>query len=280
MRDDLKQLADQWGLQTVLAVVGLIDEALTRIRHSLHGRVLLEAAVIQICHLPDLQAMADLAAVAAPPRPAAQAGAKPSTAAAGPPPPKGRGLEEKKKAPLVATAIERAPVATAPPVAAAAPPVTQAATPQPNAATPQPSAATRPEAANWDPGRVQAIWGEALGRLESMTETLARAVERVEAGSDGQFQLWFPGDAALTISRLELPEHRSPLLEALSDVAGRPVTLQIQRLPVTQSRPDKDKPAANRPSRMQRMREIEAKPLVKSCVDLFDAEIVRVDRPG
>ncbi|TWU02689.1 DNA polymerase III subunit gamma/tau [Stieleria varia] len=64
MHAELKQLGDQWGLQTVLAVVGLIDHVLVRIRHSVYGRVLLESTLIQICHLPDLQAIANLAEAA------------------------------------------------------------------------------------------------------------------------------------------------------------------------------------------------------------------------
>ena len=84
MHNDLKALGDRWGLQTVLAVVGLIDETLVRIRHSVYGRVLLEATLIQICHLPDLQAVADLAAAG----PAAMAASKSTT----------KGIEKKKLA--------------------------------------------------------------------------------------------------------------------------------------------------------------------------------------
>ena len=64
LHGELQQLGKQWGLQTVLAVVGLIDQTLVRIRHSVYARVLLEATVIQICNLPDLQKIADLAAAA------------------------------------------------------------------------------------------------------------------------------------------------------------------------------------------------------------------------
>ena len=61
---ELKELGERWGLQTVLAVVGLIDQTLVRIRHSVYSRVLLEATLIQICNLPDLQKIANLAAAA------------------------------------------------------------------------------------------------------------------------------------------------------------------------------------------------------------------------
>jgi DNA polymerase-3 subunit gamma/tau len=65
LHDELMSLGQKWGLQTVLAIVGILDQTLVRIRHSLHGRVLFESALIQICHLPDLQAVADLAATLA-----------------------------------------------------------------------------------------------------------------------------------------------------------------------------------------------------------------------
>ena len=64
MHSGLRELADRWGLQTVLAVVGLIDQTLVRIRHSVYSRVLLEATLIQICNLPDLQSIVDLASAA------------------------------------------------------------------------------------------------------------------------------------------------------------------------------------------------------------------------
>lgn len=62
LHGELRALGQQWGMQTVLAIIGMVDHALVRIRHSLHGRVLLESTLVQICHLPNLQSVADLAA--------------------------------------------------------------------------------------------------------------------------------------------------------------------------------------------------------------------------
>tara|TARA_R110002049_G_scaffold2750_4_gene21887 strand:+ start:28702 stop:30741 length:2040 start_codon:yes stop_codon:yes gene_type:complete len=84
LHGELQELAEQWGLQTVLAVVGMIDQTLVRIRHSVYARVLLEATVIQICNLPDLQKLSDLAAAAgsaASGRPAAAAKSSPTAPA-------------------------------------------------------------------------------------------------------------------------------------------------------------------------------------------------------
>ena len=64
MYDDLRTLAEQIGIQNLLAIIGLIDDTLSRIRFSVYSRALLEAAVVQICHLPNLQLLSDLAAAA------------------------------------------------------------------------------------------------------------------------------------------------------------------------------------------------------------------------
>ena len=65
LHSELKKNGSPLGAaKMVLAVVGLIDQTLVRIRHSVYARVLLEATLIQICNLPDLQNIADLAAAA------------------------------------------------------------------------------------------------------------------------------------------------------------------------------------------------------------------------
>ena len=111
-----------------------------------------------------------------------------------------------------------------------------------------------------------------------MTETLARAVARVEAADASTLRLVFPAESSLALTRCELPEHKTALCQAIADAAGQPLKLEFQ-LAAAVGKPKVQEPAVNRPSRMQRMREIESNGLVKSCVDLFAAEIVRIDRP-
>ena len=65
LHDELRALGVTWGIERLLAIVGMIDQTLVRIRHTVHGRVLLEATLVQICHLPDLQSLADMAAALA-----------------------------------------------------------------------------------------------------------------------------------------------------------------------------------------------------------------------
>jgi DNA polymerase-3 subunit gamma/tau len=337
LHGELKELGEKWGLQTVLAVVGLIDQTLVRIRHSVHSRVLLEAALIQICTLPDLQHIADLAEAAraadsattrssekkkapvAPPhfdrredsgarRPVAMTSAAPQT-----PPLSPRPTVESAAAALstAGETLASAPSVTASPAIGPSPvPTSNTLDPQDKPVTPSaadkpvtpsaadkpatPSAAdkpaTPPAADKPSSGDVPAlsraltrssaekIWATAISSLEAMTETLARAVERVEPVNPQTLRLVFPAESSLALRRCELPEHKTALCEAITDAAGQPLKVELHLAPPV-AEPKQQEPAATRPSRMQRMREIEANPLVKSCVDLFDAEIVRIDRP-
>lgn len=271
---ELKELGDRWGLQTVLAVVGLIDQTLVRIRHSVYARVLLESALIQICNLPDLQHIADLAAAA-----------------------DSLGGAEKKKPVSPARSNPPAPAST--PAPAPKPP--EPTTPVANQGGPAPVVAAstsdaaferesavavlEPEVANpatavaWNQASAEQAWKQVLVDVEStMTESFARVVERVQATENG-LRLVFPATASLAMKRCELPEHKTLLMESLGKSAGKTLMLEFVAAPPVAKEEKKEKVVAPKSSPMQRMREIEANELVKACVDLFEAEIVRIEKP-
>ena len=54
--------AKQLGLETILAVMQILDHTLSRLRYSTHGRTLAELALVRIAHLADLDSLADLVA--------------------------------------------------------------------------------------------------------------------------------------------------------------------------------------------------------------------------
>ncbi len=211
---ELRSLGQRWGLQTVLAMIGMLDQTLVRIRHSLHGRVLLESTLIQITHLPDLQAVADIAAglAAGGSNPAgtiavrhrAEASSDTTSPTA----------EEKKNAESLirpaASSSVAAPSRPASPPRAVMPPV--------GVASPGP-------------------------RIEP---TKPVAVNR-------------------------------PLVSAPPPIAPQPV-LSGSKSPIAQaSTGSKPPPAAK--SRVQLMREVEQNPYVQNCLEIFGAEIVKVDPP-
>jgi hypothetical protein len=79
------------------------------------------------------------------------------------------------------------------------------------------------------------------------------------------------------MSRCDTPVHREELLKVLRSIAGESVQIEFGlsadavAVPAAQKTPAK--------SRIQRMRELEEHELVKACIELFDAEIVKVDLP-
>ncbi|MGB7327938.1 MAG: DNA polymerase III subunit gamma/tau [Rubripirellula sp.] len=287
LHDELKQLGDAWGLQTVLAVVGLIDQTLVRIRMSVYSRVLLEATLIQICNLPDLQNIANLAA--------ASASAARAAGTSGP-------AGEKKKLTLSPRPPQPTPDATTPPPSdptpTAAPAQTAESSPSdaPAPTLPEP---TSPEPVSPEPATTSAtatlakptgqamalssanandVWLAAIERIEEVRQSLAKQVDHAEYLGPGKLRLVFPGEAGLTMRRLDAPENRSALVDAVSEVIGEKAFLEFHAAPL-KPRAAKVETAAPKQTRMQRMREIESNPLVRACVDAFGAEIVRVDRP-
>ena len=56
----LAERAQQFGLATVLAAMQMIDQTISRLRYSTHGRVLAELVLVRICQLGDLE---DLSAI-------------------------------------------------------------------------------------------------------------------------------------------------------------------------------------------------------------------------
>jgi DNA polymerase III subunit gamma/tau len=58
--DELVEAAKRWGTMTLLSAIQILDESLVKMRHSTQSRTILEVAMVQICHLQDLQGLADL----------------------------------------------------------------------------------------------------------------------------------------------------------------------------------------------------------------------------
>jgi DNA polymerase-3 subunit gamma/tau len=340
LHEQLRELGERWGLQTVLAVVGLIDQTLVRIRHSVYSRVLLEATLIQICHLPDLQQIADLAgAVQATPS-TTRSGSSASQATSSPVSPRqAQTSPEKKNEPVAslgspspswsaasnhsdtrgqregsvpATAIHQAdPSGPAGHHLASSPRSTSDTAAVSRERNPDPSSSSRslsgsassPSGAPvavlesgrtlspaalpaetssaglpWSQSTAEGVWRQVLENLESMTETFARVVQGVKAEGDRTLRLTFPHDGGLAKRRCELPEHKHALAEAVARAAGQVIQLEFE-IAAPPAIEVAAEPAPNKPSRIQRMREIESNPLVRSCVDLFDAEIVRIEKP-
>ena len=316
LSDELKELGDKWGLQTVLAVVGLIDQTLVRIRHSVHGRVLLEASLIQICNLPDLQNIANLAAGAeqvtstAGPRPASQKKNVVDPANSGPPKPKLTEVPSRAQPDTPSVSPANAPDVTslAPSSQATGAAVLDAVSTTAVAAPAQNTTAIHnevPAQATVAPTTVtgtaveakttatavatgahdlsaqtaEQIWKLAAQQVEPMTATLALSVKKVELEAGNKLRLMFLADAKMAARRIDMPEHKTAMLAAIQSLCGETVTLETSFLADSSPKPASAPKRQSGKERMQRMRDIEHHPLVKACVEQFDAQVVKVDLP-
>ncbi len=280
MHERLREQGGKVGLQTILGIVALLDQALVRIRHSVHGQILLEAALVQICSLPDLDAISSLAAALVD----------------GAPPAAGTGAEKKKLSEL---AVRPGNIPTKPPaaLASASPvgsPVGSPAKPiEPRSLESQPidspslrtesSEAVPPRAdltssIEWDGDGAKRIWQAALATLDDMTADFARQAETVEAVGANRLRLVFAENRDLAKRSCEKPERKSKLEEALKTVSARNVLIEFVLSSVRRVDPIAAKPSGA-VNRRQRMRDAEQHPLVRQLIEMFGAEIVRVDDP-
>ena len=280
LHDELKELGGRWGLQTVLAVVGLIDQALVRIRYSVYARVLLEATLIQICHLPDLQSLADLAAATSMDETASEKKNVIKTPAAPSKPVAPR--QAASSAPLTTPGEATASPSDQPRLTQRHAAADIADQPQPRRSQPRQSQPPQPQSRQHQSrhpltqAAAEKLWQQAVDQVEPMTATLARSAKSVELRDQNRLRLVFPADAKMSMRRIELPEHKNSLAAAVARLSGQQVKLEF----VATAPAVEDKKPAPRPTgkdRIQRMREIESNPLVQACVELFEAEIVKVD---
>ncbi len=74
--EELKARGEEFGLESILAIVQILDQCVTRMQSSLHGRILLEIALVRISRLENLDLLTDLVAQIG--NPASQANRRPA----------------------------------------------------------------------------------------------------------------------------------------------------------------------------------------------------------
>jgi DNA polymerase-3 subunit gamma/tau len=231
----------QWGLETILAVMQILDQTLSRLRYSTQGRTLAELALVRIASLENLDELAELVyqmrGQGPPPARVAPSGAARTATAA---------IAAKKKDEPAQPAESRIDPAAARQSAAQI-------------------ALTADTAA--------AVWGEALSRLSGLLAENASKCEAVTLADSGRLVATFRAKYTSCRAFCERAEQRASLERALAEVAGAPVPLEFAVVP--------DEPAAARravPQR-QRMAEKAEHPMIRRAAELFDARVVRIEDP-
>jgi DNA polymerase-3 subunit gamma/tau len=258
---DLAALGGSMGTATLLAMLQILDQSLSRMRTSGHAALLAEMAVIRLATLEDLESVSAavdrLASATGPvtavPASAGNVAPRPAPAAVAAPAP------QKKTTDLTDPGVEPAPSAVALP----APPV---------AITPTPEL----------PADASAAWKAASATLEGLAgDCAAEAIGA--AWRDDQLEVTLPAHATTAAAFLRRSEVSAAISRALESLAGRRVRHAIVMLeapaepavatPVEQPRP------ASVQTQASLLREAGEHPLVAHARTLFDAAIRKVEPP-
>jgi DNA polymerase-3 subunit gamma/tau len=247
----LRDAGQQMGLQTILAVVQIIDQAVTRMRQSTHVRTLLEVALVQISALDELD---DLAAVIQQLQSGSIATSPSSGASTRQPakrPAAGEVQLQKINDPAQKKTEKRA----------------------------DPTPDDPPKSQNFselDAASAESVWKQALSQIEDMTADYGSFYDHVAISAPNCLVVSFKIGYTLQKESLERPERRATVEQALASVTGKRVKVQFELLPDDESAKETARPVA---SLRQLRRDVEKNAMVHAAIELFDAEIDRIDRP-
>jgi DNA polymerase-3 subunit gamma/tau len=239
------------GLETLLAIVQILDQAVVRMKQSTQVRILVEMALIRICHLADLDQLASL------------------TAQLRQLPPKtGGGAVIQKVVDPVRPAVSPAQKKN------------EVETPEIAASLPVKAAEAQP----LDEAAARGAWTQAiaaLGDSGDMAADLGKLASDIAISGPNTLAVTFPPLYSYQKSACERPDRKARLEEAVSAAAGRSVRLEFRQsqdvptkvvAPVTPAAPTLAQKA-------QRRREMERHPVVRQAMELFDADVERVTEP-
>ena len=294
----IDRLAQTYGLSSVLAALQVLDQTVTRIRHSSQARTLLEMALVRIGHLKQLKQIESWLAGETPPAvprssvPSASAPSAAGTSSEALRSPKAGGASS-PRSPASSSGSQLAPSAaetlestqrgvnaneTQETVSTESAQATEGASLEgtaPSAQTEQAGASSEPgersEDGNGDP---LGLWQEACRRVRDRIGPYGEFATAARWRTPGALVVEFPQGYTLQRERCERPAARSVLEEAVSQLAGRPVQLELVQ-GTSVAEPQK----APSESPLEQRRRRERAPLVRRAMDLFDAEVTRIDEP-
>jgi DNA polymerase-3 subunit gamma/tau len=248
--DEVRQIGERLGIQTVLAIIQILDHTAARMRVSVHGRILAEMAVVRICALEDL---ADLATLASELQANDRVASPTSTSAS-------RAAAPSKKNGDVASLAESFQATQASGLPAA--PLSKQSQPALGSVTTQ---STGPLAAE----TCTQLWTAALDRVGGLLGANAALAVDVSTINDRRLRVAFRSRDALCKEVCEKPEYFAALVGALADCHGGPVELEfILREDADQAASHGTKPV----SRRQLHAEVAERPFVRRAMELFAVE--------
>jgi DNA polymerase III subunit gamma/tau len=244
----LKGEAQQLGIDTILAIMQILDQTMARLRYSTHARTLAELALVRICQLEDLD---QLPALMAELRGGPPVERSPAPAARLAPPPASRPMQpaaEAKKKDEPSLAAEAECPSQAPLLSPAASAVT--------------------------------LWQKALEGLPLATLSHAEHAIPQAIIAPNRLVLGFRQSYNYAKSFCERPEQVARLEKALQAAAGVPLTISFETLADLPEQKQESTAQPRRSSGAELLQEKMQEPLVRRAAELFGAHPMKVETPS
>lgn len=123
---------------------------------------------------------------------------------------------------------------------------------------------------------MKSLWPKVVADLPEMTEALVRRAKHVRWTDNDSLEVTFAASNDLSRRRCEAESHRTALLDSLRKFLGKDCRIEMISEKATAQPVKRENPAV---LRRDRRRQAESHPLVRSVVEAFDAEVIKVDSP-
>jgi DNA polymerase III subunit gamma/tau len=268
------EAGQRMGLQTILAVMQILDQALSRLRVSTQSRILAEVALVRICNLEDLEELSGLIVQLQGGQPATVVGARPAGPALVAP------AVKKKLEPDVAIA-SRSMSPGVPPAAE----VGNAAIP---AVLPQPIETSLPDSEDDDEpasdtafvleaGNVADVWRQAIEKISGMIGEQAKKFSRIDLSGINRLTVWFAPENAICRLACQKAEQILRFEKALQEVTGQVIRVDFKLLDAAASPANAVQAVRPAVSPHQKIMEAGNHPLVRRATELFGAQPTAVE---
>jgi DNA polymerase-3 subunit gamma/tau len=256
----VREIAERLGLETTLAVLEILEQALSNLRFTSHRRTMAEVALVRCCKLDDLESLANLIAQL---RDGAGEGSG-GKATTGPRP----AVPAKKKSEPLAEAARPAlaPKTIADKSADSEQPESASAVAEPLATEDADPQLTLSES------NAKEIWEQTLEKLSGMVEAKAKNYSQLAIPAPNRLVVSFSETYNFCKSYCERPEQIERIQKAIKEVTGARVQVVFSLSDEPADRAPK-KPAI---SRQQKLAAIADNPMIRRARDLFGARPVDV----
>ncbi len=236
----VRQIAERLGLETTLAVLGVLEQAVTSLRYTTHRRTVAEIALVRCCKLEGLDELANLVAQM---REGSALPAAAGGAAKAPP--------KKKSEPAAAPSERRADLK----------------------ADEEPVQNQPAEHLSLSEANAKEIWEQACAKLPGTLAEIARNYDALAIPAPNRLAVSFNQTYNFHKSRCESPEQSERIRKALHEVTGANVQVVFVLSEQPADAPS-ERPAT---SRQQKISAIAENPMVRKARDLFGARPVEFD---